>query len=91
MGWTPEDGRSLLDGLYFRQCSILCLHLSFRQENFWLKILRWMAGPIPQTETHAYLLEVISIDIISPLPGVLTKVIAVESWETLAFLESGNF
>lgn len=50
-----------------------------------------MAGPIPQTETHAYLLEVISIDIISPLPGVLTKVIAVESWETLAFLESGNF
>ena len=46
-GMDPQVGQSL-DSLSFILCSTLCPCISFRQEQFWVKILRRVGGPIPQ-------------------------------------------
>jgi hypothetical protein len=43
----PQVGQSL-DGLSFGLHSIPCPCISFRQEQFWVKILERVGGPIPQ-------------------------------------------
>ena len=56
-----------------------------------LKFLRCMGGRYhSSTGGHAYLLEVVSTGCISPLLGILSKVITVGSSEPLAYLESGT-
>ena len=46
-GMDPEVGQ-FLDDLSFSLCSTLCPCISFRQEQFWVNILRMRSGPIPQ-------------------------------------------
>ena len=46
----PQVGQSL-DGLSFSLGSTICLCISFRQEQIWIKILRTVDGPICQLGT----------------------------------------
>jgi hypothetical protein len=77
-----------LDGLSFSLCSIFC---PFEQEHFWVKFFEICGWPHPSIEGPAYLLEVVSTGSSSPLLGISAKVIAIDSWEPLASLESGTF
>lgn len=43
------------------------------------------------TGGHAYLLEVVSTGYMSPLLGILAKVVTIGSWEPLASLKSVTF
>ena len=80
-----------LDGLSFSFCSIFCPCLSFGQEPFWIRNFEERVQPHPSNGGYAYLLEVVSVGCISPLLGILAKVISIGSWEPLASLESGTF
>jgi hypothetical protein len=54
--------------LFFSLCSIIfCPCISFRQEQFWVKISEMGRYPHPSTSCCVYLLEVVSIGSISPL------------------------
>jgi hypothetical protein len=48
----PQVGQSL-DGLSFSLCSTFCPVISFRQEQFWVKILKMGWWPHPSTRGHA--------------------------------------
>jgi len=47
-GMDPQAGQSM-DGLSFSQCSTLCLNISFRQEQFWVKNLEMSGWHYPPT------------------------------------------
>jgi hypothetical protein len=64
MEWIPQVGQSL-DGVSFSLCSTFCPHISFRQEQFWVKIL-WRDGPIPQPGAMPNL-WIWSLQVLSPL------------------------
>ena len=70
---------------------MFCLCLSFEQEHFWVNNFENGEWPHPSTGGCAYLLEVVSIDSISPLLGISAKVIDIGSWGPLVSLESGTF
>jgi hypothetical protein len=40
--------KTIMDGLSFSLCSTLCPCISFRQEQFWVKILRRVGGSTSQ-------------------------------------------
>ena len=63
-----------LDGLSFSFCSI-----SFRQEQFWVKIFETGEWCHPSTGGHAFLQEVIATGSISPLLAISANVIPVGS------------
>ena len=83
--------RQSLDGLSFSLCSILCPFISFRQEQFWVKILEMGRWPHPSTRgpclTSGYGLDRFSLSFV----GYSANVIPVGSWEALAFLVSRTF
>ena len=84
------DGQSL-DGLSFSLYSNLCLCLSFAQEHFWVKNFELHGGEHSSTGGHAYLREVVSIGSLSPLLGILAKVISIGSWDLLDSLDFISF
>jgi hypothetical protein len=45
--WDGSQVGQALHGLSFSLCSILCPCISFRQEQYWVKILEMVSGPIP--------------------------------------------
>ena len=81
MGWIPRWG-----GLCFSFVPVFPLD----RDNSGLKFLRWVGGPIPQLEAHAYPLDMVSTGSISSLLGITTNVIPFGSWEPLASLASGR-
>jgi hypothetical protein len=83
-------GRSL-DGLSFSLSSIFCPCLSLGQKHFWIKKFEMGGWCHSSTGSHAYLLEVVSTGSLSPLVGILAKVIDDGSWQPLASLASGTF
>ena len=76
-----------LDGLSFSLCSTLCPCISFRQEQFWVKILEM--GRWPHLSTGGLCLT--STGSSSRLYGISANVIPMGSWEALAFLASETF
>ena len=68
-GICPHVGQSL-DGFSFSLCSTLCPCISFRQEQFWVKILRVMDSPILQPGAMPNL-WIWSLQVLPPLCGVL--------------------
>jgi hypothetical protein len=68
-----------------------CFYLSFGQEHFWVKNFEMCGWPHPSTGGHAYLLKVVSTGSISPLLGILAKVISHGTRESLASLKFGTF
>ena len=62
---NPQVGQSL-DGLSFGLCSTLCPYVSFRQEQFWVKFLKRVGGPIPQLAVIPNL-WIWSLQVLSPL------------------------
>jgi hypothetical protein len=75
-----------LDGLSVSLCFISCPCLSFGQEQFWLKYFEMGGGRILQLGAMS-----IYTGCISPLLGILAKVIPVASWEPLASLVFETF
>ena len=55
-----------LDGLSFSLYSTLCFFISFRQEPFWIKFLRFIGDPIPQLEAVT-VHWIWSLQVLSPL------------------------
>ena len=88
-GMDPQVGQAQ-DGLSFSLCSTLCPHISFRQEQFWVKIFGdgWM---VPFLNQWAMPNLWVSTGSPSPLWGISSNIIPVGSWEALAFLASGTF
>ena len=68
-GMNPYVGHSL-NGLSFSLCSNSCPCISFKQDQFWVKIFEMVGWHHPSTEDNAYLLEVDSIGSISLLLGI---------------------
>lgn len=46
--WDQPPGGAVFDDFSIRLCSTLCPNITFREEQFWNKILRRVGGPIPQ-------------------------------------------
>ena len=79
----PKVWQSLV-GLSFSLCFIFCPHVSFSQEQFWVKNFEVGRWPHPSTWGHAYLLKVVSSGFISPLLDISANVIPVGSLENLS-------
>jgi hypothetical protein len=90
LGWIPKWG-----GLWVAFLSVsapyFCPCISFRQEQFWVKIFEMSGHPHASTRDHVYLLEVISSASISSLLVISAKVIPTGSREPLTSLVSGTF
>ena len=84
VGWS-------LDDLSLSLCSIFPAAFPLDKNNSGLKFLKMGGWPHASTGGHAYLLEVVSSGSISPLLGILVKVILIESWKPLTFQVSGTF
>ena len=90
MGMDPTLGRSL-DGLSFSFHSILVPAFLLDHNNSESNTERSVGGPIPPLESPVHLLEVISSGSISPLLGILAKVIPIETGDLLTSQISGSF
>ena len=77
----PQVGQSL-GSLSFSLCSTLCPYISFRREQFWVKILRRVGGPVPQPGVIPNL-WIWSLQVLSRLLGISVNVIPFGSWEPL--------
>jgi hypothetical protein len=77
-GMDPQVGQSL-DGLSFSLCSALCPCISFRQEQFWVKILEMGGWPILQLGDHAQPLDMVSTGSPSPLWVISANVLPMRS------------
>ena len=78
----PNLGRSL-DGFPSVSAPFFCPCVSFRQEQFWVKIFEIGGWPHSSTGGHVYLLEVVSSNSISQLLDILSNVIPIGFWEPL--------
>jgi hypothetical protein len=79
-----------LDGISICLCLTRGLCNSFRQEQFWVKILEVSVWPHPSTNGLAEPLDMVSTG--SPcLLDISANHISVGSWENLAFLASETF
>ena len=47
--WDGSPSGTSLSGLSFSLCFTLCIHISFSQEQFWVKNLEMGVGPCPPT------------------------------------------
>jgi hypothetical protein len=56
-----------MDGLSFSVCSSCYPCISFRKQQFWVKIFEMGGWPYPSSGGHAYLLKVFSSGSVSPL------------------------
>ena len=76
-----------LDSFSFSLCSALCHCISFRQEQFWVKILRCVGGPITQLSV----MPMVSMGSIPPFLCITANFIPVGSCDPLISLTSGTF
>jgi hypothetical protein len=75
--WDGFLGRGLsLDGLSFSLRFTLCPCISFRQEQFWVKMFEMIRWPHLSKEGCSYPLNVVSTGSVSPL-GILANVIPI--------------
>ena len=63
----------------------------FGQEYFWVKNFEMGGWPHPSTGALAYLLDVVSIVLISHFLFILAEVVPIGSWEPLTSLASRHF
>jgi hypothetical protein len=66
--WDGSQVGQTLDGLSFSLCSTLCSCISFRQEQFWVKILEIVGWPHPSTIPNLWIW---SQQVLLPHCGVL--------------------
>ena len=85
----PKFGWSL-DGLFFSLLHF-CPCISFKQEQFQVKILNMGGWSHASFGSSVYLLEEVSSGSISPLLGILAKAIPIESSDPLTAQVSGTF
>ena len=79
-----------LDGLSLSLCSTLCPCISFRQENFWVKMFDMGGWSNLSTGGSVYALDMVSTYSLSPLLGISANVISVV-FQLMSFLLSpGN-
>jgi hypothetical protein len=78
--WDGSQDGPITGWPFFQSLLHFCPCISFRQEWFWVKNSEdgWLVPA--STEGPVYLLRVVSSGSISPLLGILAKVILPESW-----------
>jgi hypothetical protein len=79
-----------LDDLCFNLCSTLCPHISFRQEQFWVKNLEMSVWHHPLVDDLDYTLDMVSTGSPFHLLGLSANLFPIGSWESLAFLAFGT-
>jgi len=68
--WHGSQGGRISGWPFLQSLSTLCPCISFRQEEFWVKVLRWVDGPIPQCGAIVTNLWIWSLQVLSPLCSV---------------------